>query len=302
MEQRLHLAGLQIDGEEDDREARGEAAVHHLVLEHGLDVGGALDLRVGGFGGGAFGGFGGGFLAGEVFAGGAFGVGAGGKSLVGVDGGDGDARGQVDELADCAGGNVGGVDGGGLGRGIGAREEDAGRLAADDDEVGGRGNDEPRGAGGEVDDVDALGGHVDHELAVGREGVDVEVGRAGVGLVGEAVDAVASVLVDPGFWRILDGRGGRRLDDDGAGRIVRGVGRVLRVEGADEEKDCEDGVETHGSTSAKGEVHSTRFQVRGSRFEGQMRGFFAALGMTIFWGLSYVRGSSVMRRWSVGAR
>ena len=69
VQQRRHLAGLQVDGEEHEREARGEAAVHHLVLEHGLDVGRAFDLRMTGLGGGSLGRFGCGFLAREVFAG-----------------------------------------------------------------------------------------------------------------------------------------------------------------------------------------------------------------------------------------
>ena len=100
--------------------------------------------------------------------------------------------------------------------GVGAGEEDAVGLVADDDGAGsaaearglrrlrrlgaGRiGDEEACLHGGEVEDHDAAGGVVDHLLVVGGVGVDVEVEGAGVGLVGDAPDAVAGVFVDPGF-------------------------------------------------------------------------------------------------------
>ena len=100
--------------------------------------------------------------------------------------------------------------------GIDAGEEDAVGFVADDDGVGSAA--EARhgrvvGVGGrrwirdqharlhgrEVENADALGRVVDHLLVVGRVGVDVEVEGAGVGLVGDAPDAMAGVLVDPGL-------------------------------------------------------------------------------------------------------
>ena len=106
--------------------------------------------------------------------------------------------------------------------GVGAGEEDAVGLVADDDGagsaaeaghggvvgVGGRrgvGDEDARLHGGEVEDADAVGRVVDHLFVVGRVGVDVEVEGAGVGLVGDAPDAVAGVFVDPGLGRELFG-------------------------------------------------------------------------------------------------
>ena len=87
----------------------------------------------------------------------------------------------------------------------------------------GRGAGWGRGAwwllGGHVERVDAVGRGVDHGLQVRRVAVDVEVEGAGVGLVGEPPDAVAGVLVDPGFgWNFGVGGGGLRGEGGGEGR------------------------------------------------------------------------------------
>ena len=107
-------AGLEADGEEDERKAGGEAALHHLALVVGLVVRalrGAGDAIVGGSA--ACCGCGG--VGAVLFAGGvAFDVGAGGERLVGVDADDADLRRQVGELANGAGVGVGLVDGGGV--------------------------------------------------------------------------------------------------------------------------------------------------------------------------------------------
>ena len=98
VEEGLHVAGLfavgaglEADGEEDERKAGGEAALHHQALVLGLVVralGGAGGAVVGCGGAGGRGGVGAVLLAGGV----AFDVGAGGEGLVGVDADDADLR------------------------------------------------------------------------------------------------------------------------------------------------------------------------------------------------------------------
>ena len=92
-------AGLEADGEEDERKTGGEAALHHLALVFRLVVralGGAGYAVVWGWSAG-----GGGHVGAVLLAGGvAFDVGSGGEGLVGVDADDADLRGKVDELAD----------------------------------------------------------------------------------------------------------------------------------------------------------------------------------------------------------
>ncbi len=120
--------------------ARSEAALHHLALVVGLDVGSAEVgwrafalagawgwRRVGDEGIGCVG-----IAAGDV----GLVVGAGAEGLVGVDAGRCRGGGQVDEFADFAGVGVGLVEGVFVGLGIDAREEDAVGLVADDDGVG----------------------------------------------------------------------------------------------------------------------------------------------------------------------
>ena len=163
--------------------------------------------------------------------------GAGAEGLVGVDGGDAHAARQVGELGDGAGVDVSLVDGrdvrGGVGHGV---EDGVGDAAGDDGVdaaeaellravVGGarRVGDQQAGlVRGEIVGVDAVRRGVDHGLQVRRVGVDVEVEAGGVGLVGDADDAVAGVLVDPGLGR--DGTGGAGRDGGRSGRVreVRG--------------------------------------------------------------------------------
>src|SRR5712691_3797811 len=141
VEKGLHLAGLfavgaglEADGEEDEREASGETALHHQALVLGLVVralrgaGGAVVTRVAG----------GCRSVGAVFfAGGvAFDVGAGGEGLVGVDADDADLWRQVGELADGAGVGVRLVDSGGVRGGVLLGVEDAVGLVAGDQSMG----------------------------------------------------------------------------------------------------------------------------------------------------------------------
>ncbi len=134
-------AGLEADGEHDDGDAGGEAALHHVALVVGLDVGSAE----GGVGGGV--GVGWGWrrrcvgdegVGGVGVASGDVGlvVGAYAEGLIGVDAGDAEARGKIDELADGSGVGVGFVEGVGAGCRVGAGEEDAVGLVADDDGAG----------------------------------------------------------------------------------------------------------------------------------------------------------------------
>ncbi len=212
----MTLPVCEVDGEEDERDAGGEAALHHLALVFGLYEEAGLGWGTGAVGCGGVVGGGYGCVAAEVFGGVVFVfvVGSGGQSLVGVDGGDAGACGEGRELCDFAGVEIGLIDRAEVGFGIGFGEEDAVGLVADDDGVDGVtevgwsagggvggarrvGYEEAGLAGGEVEGVDAVGGVVDHQLAVGGVGVDVEVEAGGAGLVGEANDAVAGVLVDP---------------------------------------------------------------------------------------------------------
>ena len=59
------------------------------------------------------------------------------------------------------------------------------------------GYEEPGLLCGELEGVDTVGRVVDHKLAIGRVGVDIEVKAGGAGLASEPVDTMASVLVDP---------------------------------------------------------------------------------------------------------
>ncbi len=138
-------AGLEADGEEDEGNASGEAALHHLALVVGLDVGSA-EVRSGvcvrrrdDGRSGDEGVWGVGVAAGYV----GFVVGAGAESFVGVDAGDAQVAGEVDEFADLAGVGVGLVDRVGVRVGIGAGEEDAVGLVADDDGAGAAGRTGP---------------------------------------------------------------------------------------------------------------------------------------------------------------
>ena len=170
-----------------------------------------------------------------------FDVGAGAEGLVGVDGDDAEApAGRVDELFDRAGvrcwprrrwrGRCRAVAGSVL------EKKTLGVLSADDDGVdaaakarhgigavfgvvGARriGYEEARLLGRERENVDAVGRGVDQLFAVRCVVVDVEVEGGGAGLIGQAIDAVAGVLVDPcGGWSLRMGQ--RKNDGESEGR------------------------------------------------------------------------------------
>lgn len=72
---------MEVDGEEDQGKAGGEAVGHHLGFVEGLDE---VAFHSGGHDA----------LVAVVLAGGSFDVGAGDEGFVGVDGGDGAAQGE----------------------------------------------------------------------------------------------------------------------------------------------------------------------------------------------------------------
>src|SRR5437868_15178060 len=84
-------AGLEANGEEDEGEAGGEAALHHQALVFGLIVGALCGAGGAVVGGGRSGGVGAVLFACGV----AFDVGAGGEGFVGVDADDADLRRQI---------------------------------------------------------------------------------------------------------------------------------------------------------------------------------------------------------------
>src|ERR1700723_2801639 len=128
-------AGREADGEENQREARGETALHHQALVLGLIVralGSACDSVVGCRRNGGRGSVRAVLLAGRV----AFDVGSGGEGLVGVNADDADLGRQVREPSDFSGVDVCLVDGGGIRGGVTLGEKDAVGLAAGDKRVG----------------------------------------------------------------------------------------------------------------------------------------------------------------------
>ena len=110
--------------------------------------------------------------------GGAFDVSSGEEGLIGVDGGDGAARGEWADFAGFAGGGVSPIQ-----RAI-AAVKDAGRFAAGVDEADAAFDDGAGFALFEVEDGDAFGGGVDEALAVGGVAVLIEIEAGGAGFVG----------------------------------------------------------------------------------------------------------------------
>ena len=156
--------------------------------------------------------------------GGAIVHGAGGEGFVGVDSCYVGARRKRGELLDFPGVDVCLVDGYGdsswFASWFSLRVEDAGCFVADHNGVNAVaetrcwvaagvgwvrwvGDKEPRLFGGESENVDAVGSGVDELFPVRGVVVDVEVKGGGAGFVGEAIDTVARIFVDPGGGEAL---------------------------------------------------------------------------------------------------